>query len=89
MILKTYGQYRRVYCRHCNLMREQDYFRGCEGMINGICEECENAKDAEANEPYAMPGKAPSIAEIATVALVVIGMLIFGIGLTVAEGAMK
>lgn len=46
----------------------------------------------DANEvltPYATPGEAPTIAEVATVALVVIGMLLFGISLQIAEGAVK
>lgn len=76
MLLKSHGTYPRIYCKVCEEVKEQDYFRGIEGILNGICEDCETKIR-------------PNIVEIATVALVVIGMLIFSISLQIAEGAMK
>lgn len=47
MLLKSQGTYPRIYCKICEQTKEQGYFRGMQGIMNGICEECENDKNGK------------------------------------------
>lgn len=51
MILQSHGQYYKVFCKSCKQSKDQDYFRGAEGVLNQICEACERLEyDAWLND---------------------------------------
>jgi len=87
--------YLRQICRECGRSLEQDYYKGCGGLVREVCSDCEddlNAEIAEFNRelksrPYAQRGGKVTLGTVLAPAFLVVGMFIVILAVHVWGGA--